>query len=869
MTKITRWTGACAAALLFFLIAHAAALAEAVHWEPAGWGGGGYYYSAAFHPAKDGVIYLGGDVNGLYKSEDNGKTWRMINRGLIGYGVFSIAVDPSNPDTVWAVTDHGISKSTDAGETWQTMARAAKDAPQLIGAKHRTVHNLAIDPANGNIAYAGTPNGQIYKSTDGGVTWTNVYEKPVVAESVPSIELQMGKGSGAIFGGMWVPLKFPESLKSDEATGIGFSVRTEGDPARQISLMVTTSGGVRYRSRNLHDDLAAGDWRDVALVATDFEIDPTFRKSDPDKAAAAPATPDWSAVTRIDLSGVHFAKDGQTIRLGRVFFTTSKGVDDAKVTAIDFGTTKRVAPYGNLKVGTAAGGPIAALAVSPSQSSIVAAATADSGVLLSTDAGQTWKPVGPMKRAAALVFAPSDPNVLYAGCKAEHIWKSTDGGATWTSVSDGIPEKVDIRDLVVSPANADHVFAVGTEGWSGRFFRSSDGGNTWTTVTNLKPDPANPTLPAEAARGAVPFSTPPNIAINPRNPQQLLIAANWRAAISHDGGVTWEESTRGADISCVTDIRFHKGKVYTTSMDEGVIVSADNGATWKQYWPLQHSDEFSGHYWRLDVRDVNGATRVVSTSSPWTFKHNQVVISHDDGQTFKAHRAGLPDYMPKANTMWGQGYARALAVDPNDPNVLYLGIDGDPTPGKPGGGIFKSTDGGQNWTQLPNQPGSRRMFYGLAVDPTDSRRLYWGACDKGGGLYRSDDGGESWQLVFSNDKWIFNVHVTADGTVYALGKLIYRSTDHGKTWKALTRLPVDGTVVGFETHPTDPNIIWACANIWSNAGDKGGVFKSTDGGKTWSDITGDIPNRHPLVIRYNPETNELWAGYVGLYRLKQ
>ena len=57
---------------------------------------------------------------------------------------------------------------------------------------------------------------------------------------------------------------------------------------------------------------------------------------------------------------------------------------------------------------------------------------------------------------------------------------------------------------------------------------------------------------------------------------------------------------------------------------------------------------------------------------------------------------------------------------------------------------------------------------GLAVDPTDSQRVYWGATGQGGGLYRSDDAGATWNHVFTNEQWIFNVMVTSDGTVYPL-----------------------------------------------------------------------------------------------------
>jgi photosystem II stability/assembly factor-like uncharacterized protein len=859
------WCTWCALVLLSSV---STLLADDAKWTPAGWGGGGFYYACAFHPERDGVIYMGGDVNGMYRSDDHGKTWKIINNGLVGMGVFAIAVDTASPDTVYASTDEGLSRSTDAGEHWTTVPRSGKHELRLTGEKNRSAHNVAVDPTNSNVVYVSTPHGKIYKSTDGAQTFTKVWERAVASEGTPSVMLQMGRNNDAVFGGFWMMLQYPEALPASEASGIGFSVKTIGAPARDVFLVLKTSTGLVYRSKNLHDLLAAGDWRDVVLKAEGFILDPEFKAKNAEKAAAAPATPEWATVNRFDFAGVAIPPQGQVIHMGQMFFV---GANDAKVTALEFEKVKSAATYGNFRVGQPVDGPIASVAISPTQPNIVAAATTEAGVLFSRDAGQTWETVGPMKEAIAIAFASSDTKVIYAACRGEKIWKSTDGGATWASASAGLPEKFEFGDVVVASDNADHVSAVGRSGWGGKFFSSTDGGKTWTGTEAVIPDPiGNPTLPAETAAGSVPLSNPRNLAINPKNPKELFIAANWRSAVSTDGGATWNESTRGADISCVADIRFHNGKVYTGSMDEGVMVSSDNGASWKQYWPLRHSSELSGHYWRLDVREVNGATRIISASSPWDRQFNQVVISEDDGATFKAYRTGLPDYLPTANTMWGRGYARALAVDPKDPNIVYLGIDGDPSGGKSGGGLFKSTDGGKTWTHPAKQPGSRRMFFGLAVDPTNTNRLYWGACGANGGLYRSEDAGESWEKVFSQEQWIFNLHVSADGTVYALGGQIFRSTDHGKSWQPLAKLPVPGsTVVGFDAHPTDPNTLWACANFWGGHAQESGIFKTTDGGKTWTDITGDIPYRHPMVIRYNPETNELWAGFVGLYRMKQ
>ncbi|MCY3024466.1 MAG: hypothetical protein NTW87_36285 [Planctomycetota bacterium] len=249
---------------------------------------------------------------------------------------------------------------------------------------------------------------------------------------------------------------------------------------------------------------------------------------------------------------------------------------------------------------------------------------------------------------------------------------------------------------------------------------------------------------------------------------------------------------------------------------------------------------------------------------------NKVLVSEDSGKSFKQVMEGLPSARPWVNCMWDQGYARALAADPKDPSVLYMGIDGDPEPAKkrPGGGVFKSVDGGNTWKLLPNQPASRRMFFGVVVDPTDSRRVFWGAAGNNGGLHRSDDGGETWSHVFRNETWLFNVAVSPTGVVYAPGANLWRSRDHGSTWEKITSFTDGISIVGLEINPKDEKTIWISRVAWGDA-PNGGVYKTADGGATWQEITGDIPHRKPLVLRFDADTNELWAGGVGLYTLKQ
>ena len=665
-------------------------------WQATGWGGGGFYWACAFHPAKDGVIYLGGDCNGVYKTEDHGKNWRIINRGISDYAIYSIATDALHPDTVFAVTTTGVCKSVDAGEHWEFLDATGMKAQAIFADRGKSVRALAVDPQSGDIL-AGTPHGIIYKSSDGGKTWKKLYE-----------------------------------LKE-------------------------------------------------------------------------------------------------------------KGV-------------------------------IASVAISSKNGKAMLAASNNAGLLMSADGGETWTPAAvTAKNVKHAAFAPSDDAIIYAACANDGVWKSTDHGQTWSAASTGIDPKSGITEVVIDPQQPDAVCAMATTGWSGNVYRSTDGGKSWKSIQGMKPDKAgDPTLPAEGNDYAG-FSSLTNIAVNPNNGKELYVAANWRCAYSADGGATWEERDRGTDISCITDIRFLDGKTYVTVMDEGLLASDDNGSTWKQLYPLKYTAGFSGHHWRVfPSKTADGAIHLVSTCSAWDAPVNKIMLSADGGKTFKSSMDGLPKDRPKKNTMWGDGFVRALAADPANPQTLYVGIDGDPDPehNPTGGGIFKSTDGGVTWKQLAHQPGSRRMFYGLAVDPTDSKRIFWGSCGANGGLYRSEDSGDSWTLVCKDEPWVFNLAVSATGEVYCAGNNLWHSADHGATWKKISDFKDGNTIVGLELHPKDEKTIWISRVSWSS-GASGGIYKTTDAGAAWQDIAADIPYRKPLVLRFNPDTSELWAGNVGLYKLKQ
>jgi photosystem II stability/assembly factor-like uncharacterized protein len=839
----------------------------AARWEPCGWGGGGFYYAAAFHPTQDGVIYMGGDVAGVYKSENHGRTWRLINNGLANYGVFSLAVDRVNPQTVYAATEGGLCKSIDAGEHWKLLPRTGHKELRITGEKGKSIRAIAVDPTDGRIVYAASPAGKAYKSTDGGETWKVVYEKSASSDDAAYLRVQFGKVNGDFFGGVWLPLTFPADKKGADCTGFAFTFKGDKSHPDKAFVSVQTTDGATFRSKNLRELYASEQVQEVVLKAGDFELDAAWAKKNPDKAKALAGGPDWATVNRVDFSAVGaLPSEASVARFGRVYFVFGT----AKVVARDFATDKSARTYGNVRVGGGeTAGAYHSVAISPKTPTNILVATDDVGLVMTRDGGQTWKELPTPKRASSASFSASDPNTIYASFYADGVWKSTDNGQTWAKAFEGLGSGISITEVAVSPANALDVYAIGAAGWNGGFYYSHDGAKSWTSSSTVIADTVGDPTFVDGKEGKTRLSTPTNIAINPLNPRELFCSANWRPCLSEDAGLTWHERCAGADISCITDIRFSGPRAYVSVMDEGSFVSENGGKTWRQLWPPKYLPEFIGHNWRLAIDNVNGLDRVIATCSPWDVKYPPRVIRSDDaGKTYQIVKAGLPETILRANTMWGVGHPRALAVDPKNPQIIYLGIDGDPENGKGGGGIFKSQDGGKTWAQLPSQPASRRMFYGLAVDPTDSQRIYWAACGANGGLHRSEDGGATWKSVFPHDQWVFNMMVTGDGTVLCGGKNLWRSTDRGATWKQLTKFTGDRTIVGIESDPRNPATLWISAVTWGG-GSSGAVYKSSDAGASWQEITGNLPYVKPIVLRFNPAASELWAGGVTLQKLKQ
>jgi photosystem II stability/assembly factor-like uncharacterized protein len=263
------------------------------------------------------------------------------------------------------------------------------------------------------------------------------------------------------------------------------------------------------------------------------------------------------------------------------------------------------------------------------------------------------------------------------------------------------------------------------------------------------------------------------------------------------------------------------------SHGDGVYKSTDAGRTWKHAGlPL------SRHIPRMRVHprnpDIAWAAVLGAIFNP--SEERGVYKTTDGGQSwrkvlYRNDRAGAVD----------------LALDPSNPDILYAALwDVKRTPwslesGGPGSGLFKSTDGGETWTEITRNPGLPRGTIGrigVTVSGANPDRVWAQIEAEEGGLFRSDDAGRTWRRVNDNRNlrqraWYYT-HIYADpqnpDRVYAQNVQFWRSDDGGATFRPIPTPHADNHDLWID--PQDNNRLIN--------GDDGGASVSTDGGRTWT-----------------------------------
>jgi photosystem II stability/assembly factor-like uncharacterized protein len=518
-----------------------------LNWAKSGLGGM-TVYSLAVDPTNFNTVYAGTFRNGLYKSTDGGATWNgpYINTSA---DVYTLAVSPANPSVLYgSATNLGVIKSTDGGVTWN---------PVNNGIHFYLLHGIVIDPGNTDTVYAVGGHGSlggVYKSTDGGANWNvsstgipdSTNDVVAIAMSVTNASVLYAATGNDVYkstdaGANW-------SKSSTGLPGLRITSIAIGSTSSSIVFAATFNGGVFKTSDG------GATWNSAGLNT----ISVNNLLVDPSNANNIYAGTQGSAVLKSTNGATSWAQcsnapygDVRELAVdpnnpATIYANTSDSLYKTPDRAISWLATRLTN-----NVALIPGVPTHKLVIDPTNPAILYLGVDFVGVLKSTDGGGSWSSVFLRNtNMEALEIDPSNPQTLYLAIYGYAAYKTSDGGGTWNPIpyTPGDP-----TDLVVDPSNSSVIYAGASSGVA----KSTDGGASWSLTALRNPGRSNPFIIS--------------LLVHPTNPSILYASTIDGAAYkSTDGGSTW--------TTVFTDVA---GKVLSFAVDPNslkrVFVGTDQG----------------------------------------------------------------------------------------------------------------------------------------------------------------------------------------------------------------------------------------------------------------------------------------------------
>ena len=542
------------------------------------------------------------------------------------------------------------------------------------------------------------------------------------------------------------------------------------------------------------------------------------------------------------------------------------------------------------------------------------------GVFMSEDGGDSWKRVlyvDDRHGASDLDIDPQNPNILYAGMwyfdrkqwthrsgdEKGGIFRSVDGGKSWSKVTKGLPALMGRIGVKVAPSAPNIVYAV-AETKAGFVFRSDDRGETWTKTSDnantigrgfyyadLRVDPKNEhhvyTLGMSfmhSVDGGRTFVNVPgnfhgdhqSMWIDPANPRRLLMGDDGGLNVSYDGAGAWEwfgNLPVGQFYQLSYDMREPFYHVTGGLQDNGVWTgpvrtrkSSIYAWEWRfiqfgdGYYGISHPDDpewFLSDYQAGGIQATHLGRYEVREASPQPKRM--------DGYSADSNRVRFNWNAP-------------IVPSPHDGRIVYFG----------GSTLFRSADWGRSWTalggDLSKNDKSRQgnaggpilkentvaeyygTIYSFAESPVTKGVLWAGTDD--GNLQVSRDDGKTWTNVAGNvpgvgpDAVVSGIEAsrTAAGTAYVTFErhmmddfkpYVFKTTDYGTTWTNITgNLPANAYAQVIREDPKNPNLLYY--------GSEYGLFASWTGGTTWTKLSlGNLPNVAVHEVLVHPRDNDL------------
>jgi hypothetical protein len=677
--------------------------------------------------------------------------------GLIGIGLLALSAGPLFAQSVGVWNSGGPSAITNTGTMFQWSGK---------------VNRIVVDPANANTIYAGASGGGVWKTTNGGTSWTPLTDSQCTtatgALAVDPVNSQIVyAGTGEL------------NFSASDATRACGVLRSPDGGATWTQLGLSTFNRVQF-TQLLIDPATAGSTTGTKLLAgTGSGL---FGSSDSGNTWSTNALPNPGPVSDVVAdptntnnilaaigcpSSTGFSCSGNFASNG--IYRSTNGVSGP--------FTKLVAASG---LPTTNVGRIA-LAISPSTPTTVYAAIQNSaaganfgnllGMFKSTDGGQNWAPVAAnnaicntaCQNNLFLRVHPTDPNTVYFGARS--LFKSTDGAANFTDITGAGSSAIHNNQnaLAFQPGTPTTIYVANG---GGVFVSANAGGAFLDLNSNL--------AIAEFNSG---------ISMHPTNTQIALGGANEVGTLYFSGSSAW--SRQLGNNGCFTAIDYNTpttayaernwsppspnvgGPNRTDNLGTAAFVSKTNGIS-------------------LTDRAFSPCPpRVMSPTDPLTlyFGTFRVYKTPDKGETWTAISPDLTNSVCTTSTTTTSCAVTTIAQAKSDAQVIYAGT-GD-------GNMWVTTNGGTNWTKVNTGLPAGQRITQVAVDPMNSQNAYVGYFGSGlgiGHVFKTTNGGGSWTDISGNlgDQSVFTIVLSpwSPGTAIYIGTIngVSATTDGGTTW---------------------------------------------------------------------------------------
>lgn len=703
---------------------------------------GGLGYDIRMDPRNPDVMYVTDAWAGAFKSLDGGASWFPINNGITarigtsgdGIPVFSLSIDPNNPDTLWAGTQFGggVFRSDDAGASWRSMSSGIQE-------RALTIRGFTVEPGNSNVVYlAGEisswewnnwetlpglgldmTKGAVYKTTNGGQSWTRIW---------------YGDNLGRY---IWINPQNTDLIYV--STGIFDREAANSNPDTLdpggVGVLRSRDGGQTWDVLGVEN----GFWENELQIGSLF-----MHPENPEILIGAAANDSYLWKLGSPLGGIYLTEDGGD-RWERVL-----GLDNASTVEIcesnpsvmyagsydgiwrsDDGGHNWQETMGDLwgSEDAVAGFPID-MQCDPRDPMRIFVNNYIGGNFLSEDGGVTWI-LSSKGYTGALMsqldVAYNDPAHVISASRMG-VFISSDAGENWTGTAYGQARAPEALVVAVDPFDDQHIMAVigdaGPDPWV-----SWDEGKSWSYA------PLDLEEPGQRTMGMI-----NRIVFSPADPQIVLATADSTACLnvpgaceafsgvgilrSTDRGQTWSRTS--LTDAQILDIKFVNGSlVYAVAYQDKVYRSEDAGQTWALVAegimpaialdPGTDPDILKNYSIQSIAVDPFNHERLLVG-----FENGGLKLSTDWGETWNTVAAGL---LPEITV-------NELIADTAHEGVFYLGSWNM--------GVFYTTNGGTSWVQF-NTGLSNRAIKDLALS-SDGSVLY--AAVEGGGVFQAGYGGE-------------------------------------------------------------------------------------------------------------------------------